>query len=162
MILFRLVLKEHAVVHRPRLAEQLCYAIYSTSIAIKRLYKPMLDAMGVTYPQYLVLNVLWEQGKQSIGSIGDALGLETSTLTPLLKRLETEGFIERVRNPEDERQVMISITDKGQRLEEPSSCLSEALFCNADMELAQLQRLNQEINRLRENIVSRQGAKKPA
>ncbi|MGY3140619.1 DNA-binding MarR family transcriptional regulator [Ewingella americana] len=86
--------------HRPRLAEQLCYSIYSTSIAIKRLYKPLLDAMGVTYPQYLVLNVLWEQGKQSIGGIGDTLALETSTLTPLLKRLENEGFIERVRNPQ--------------------------------------------------------------
>ncbi|NDL61188.1 MarR family winged helix-turn-helix transcriptional regulator [Acerihabitans arboris] len=143
------------MVHRPRLAEQLCYSIYSTAIAIKRLYKPMLDAMGVTYPQYLVLNVLWERGKQSIGGIGETLALETSTLTPLLKRLEAEGFIERVRNPEDERQVMISITDKGKGLEDKSSCLSETLFCSAGLELAQLQRLNQEIIRLRDNIVSR-------
>ncbi|MDN5681320.1 MAG: MarR family transcriptional regulator, partial [Ewingella sp.] len=119
--------------HRPRLAEQLCYSIYSTSIAIKRLYKPLLDAMGVTYPQYLVLNVLWEQGKQSIGGIGDTLALETSTLTPLLKRLENEGFIERVRNPQDERQVMISITDKGKQLEEESIRLSETLFCSSNL-----------------------------
>ncbi|KAA8727911.1 MarR family transcriptional regulator [Ewingella americana] len=150
-------LKEHPVTHRPRLAEQLCYSIYSTSIAIKRLYKPLLDAMGVTYPQYLVLNVLWEQGKQSIGGIGDTLALETSTLTPLLKRLENEGFIERVRNPQDERQVMISITDKGKQLEEESIRLSETLFCSSNLELKELQRLNQEIVALRDNIAQRNG-----
>jgi len=144
------------VAYRPRLTEQLCYSIYSTSIAIKRLYKPLLDAMGVTYPQYLVMNVLWEQGRQSIGGIGETLALETSTLTPLLKRLEVEGFVERVRNPQDERQVMISITEKGKQLEGESICLSETLFHSSAMELAQLQRLNEEIISLRENIVRRQ------
>jgi len=113
--------------------------------------------MGVTYPQYLVLNVLWEQGKQSIGGIGDTLALETSTLTPLLKRLENEGFIERVRNPQDERQVMISITDKGKQLEEESIRLSETLFCSSNLELKELQRLNQEIVALRDNIAQRNG-----
>ncbi|WP_413736787.1 MarR family winged helix-turn-helix transcriptional regulator [Sodalis sp. RH21] len=143
--------------YRPRLAEQLCYSIYSTSIAIKRLYKPLLDAMGITYPQYLVLNVLWERGKLPIGGIGETLALETSTLTPLLKRLEGEGFIERVRNPQDERQVMISITEKGKRLEDESLCLSQMLFSSSEMELAQLQRLNQELISLRDNIVRHHG-----
>ncbi|AHF75795.1 Putative transcriptional regulator [Sodalis praecaptivus] len=140
---------------RPRLGEQLCYSIYSTSLAIKRLYKPLLDEMGVTYPQYLVLNVLWEHDKQTIGHIGDTLSLETSTLTPLLKRLESEGFIRRERSPEDERKVVISLLDKGKALEAKSLCLSDTLLCSSGLALKAIQRLNQEIIALRTNIVQR-------
>ncbi|MET3059734.1 MarR family transcriptional regulator [Serratia marcescens] len=138
---------------RLRLGEQLCYSIHSASLAIRRLYKPLLDEMGVTYPQYLVLNVLWEQGGQSIGQIGDTLMLETSTLTPLLKRLENEGFIRRERSQDDERKVLITLTEKGKALEPRSLCLSQTLFCHASMELSMLQRLNQEIIALRDNII---------
>ncbi|QKJ87624.1 MarR family transcriptional regulator [Paramixta manurensis] len=137
------------------LGEQLCYSIYSASLAIKRLYKPLLDEMGVTYPQYLVLNVLWEQGEQTIGQIGEMLALETSTLTPLLKRLENEDFIRRERRPDDERKVMITLAEKGRALEQQSLCLSQTLFCSSGMALETLQRLNQEIIALRDNIVQR-------
>ncbi len=138
---------------QPRLEEQLCYSIYSTALTIKRLYKPMLDAMGVTYPQYLVLNVLWEQGEQPIGSIGERLALETSTLTPLLKRLESEGFIQRIRNSHDERQVLITLTGKGAALQDGAACLSHALLCSSNLDLEQLQRMNHEIITLRNNII---------
>ncbi|BAE75322.1 Organic hydroperoxide resistance transcriptional regulator [Sodalis glossinidius str. 'morsitans'] len=138
---------------RPRFGEQLCYSIYSASLVIKRLYKPLLDEMGVTYPQYLVLNVLWEQDKQTIGHIGDTLSLEISTLTPLLKRLESEGFIRRERSPGDERKVFISLLEKGKALEAQSLCLSNTLLCSSGLALTTLQRLNQEIIALRTNIV---------
>lgn len=146
---------ESEVTKPPRLEDQLCYSIYSTALAIKRLYKPMLDAMGVTYPQFLVLNVLWEQGEQPIGAIGEKLALETSTLTPLLKRLENEGFIQRLRNVHDERQVMITLTDKGAAVHDKSACLSMTLLSSSHLELGQLQRLNKEIIALRDNIIQK-------
>src|ERR1700709_798647 len=83
---------------------QLCFSVYSTSIAINRLYKPMLDPLGLTYPQYLVLGALWEEDGQTIGAIADRLSLESSTITPLVKRLEAAGFVSRHRNTADERQ----------------------------------------------------------
>ena len=81
------------------LNDQLCYAIYSAGMAIQRLYKPMLDELGLTYPQYLVLNVLWQEDEQTVGGIAEKLALESSTLTPLLKRLEAAGLVRRTRNP---------------------------------------------------------------
>src|SRR3546814_12790540 len=93
-----------------QLGIQLCFAIYSACLAFNRLYQPLLDAMGLTYPQYLVMLALWEQdsqgtGELGVGELGERLFLETSTLTPLLKRLETAGYVPRRRNPADERQV---------------------------------------------------------
>ena len=100
------------------LDDQLCYAIYSAGMAIQRLYKPFLDELGLTYPQYLVLNVLWRNDKQTVGAIAEKLALESSTLTPLLKRLEAAGLVRRARCPEDERQVRVSLTDQGKTLYE--------------------------------------------
>ena len=99
------------------LDEHLCYSIYSASLAIGRAYKPLLDALGITYPQYLVLNVLWERDPQSVGAIAERLMLESSTITPLLKRLEGAGLVGRTRNPSDERQVLIELTRQGSRAE---------------------------------------------
>ena len=98
------------------LEDQLCYSIYSASLAIQRVYKPLLDELGLTYPQYLVLNVLWRNDQQRVGVIADQLGLESSTLTPLLKRLEAAGLVHRARNPENERQVLVELTEKGSAL----------------------------------------------
>jgi DNA-binding MarR family transcriptional regulator len=98
--------------------EQLCFALYTASRAMTTCYRPMLDAMGLTYPQFLVLLVLWERGDSSVTGIGTALQLETGTLSPLLKRLETTGFITRTRQAEDERSVVIGLTDAGRALEE--------------------------------------------
>src|SRR5690606_39076894 len=98
------------------LDDQLCYAIYSAGMAIQRVYKPLLDQLGLTYPQYLVLNVLWRRDEQTVGVIAQQLALESSTLTPLLKRLEAAGLVRRTRNPQNERQVVIGLTDQGRAM----------------------------------------------
>lgn len=104
--------------HCPDLDDLLCFAFHSTAQAIVRANKPMLDALGLTYPQYLVMVVLWAEDDQTVGRIGERLFLESNTLTPLLKRLEAAGYIRRVRSAEDERQVRIRLTDRGRALRE--------------------------------------------
>jgi len=94
----------------------ICFAVYSTGHAFSRVYKPLLEKLGVTYPQYLVLVALWAKDDQTVGSLGEMLFLESSTLTPLLKRLERLEFLTRSRDPEDERQVRIRLTEKGAAL----------------------------------------------
>ena len=98
------------------LDDHLCYSIYSAGIAIQRAYKPVLDELGLTYPQYLVMNVLWHEDRQTVGGIAERLALESSTLTPLLKRLEAAGLIARIRDVQDERRVHISLTAAGRKL----------------------------------------------
>lgn len=116
-----------------QLDNQLCFAIYSAGLAFNRLYKPLLDAMGLTYPQYLVMLALWEQdgqgaGDLGVGALGERLFLESSTLTPLLKRLETAGYVTRRRNPDDERQVRIALTAAGRALKQRATvCPSTVL-----------------------------------
>jgi DNA-binding MarR family transcriptional regulator len=100
------------------LDEQLCFALYTASRAMTGCYRPMLDALGLTYPQFLVLLVLWERGDTSVTGIGNALQLETGTLSPLLKRLEATGFITRTRQAEDERSVVVGLTEAGRDVEE--------------------------------------------
>ncbi|MET0291962.1 MAG: MarR family transcriptional regulator [Steroidobacteraceae bacterium] len=139
------------------LDDQLCYSIYSTGIAIQRAYKPLLDQLGLTYPQYLVLNVLWERESQTVGGIAEALALESSTLTPLLKRLETAGLVRRVRNPENERQVTVSLTSKGRELRSRASCLGESLVEKSGQSPEQLGALNTRVKKLRDAIYSEIG-----
>lgn len=134
------------------LEEQLCFAIYSAGIAIQRAYKPLLDDLGLTYPQYLVLNVLWREDGQTVGKIAQQLALESSTLTPLLKRLETSGLIRRTRNPENERQVIVSATQKGFALRSHAGCLGEALLKASGQKPAALGKLNHEIAQLRDAV----------
>lgn len=100
----------------PDLDELLCFAIHSTAHAIQRANKPLLDRLGLTYPQYLVMVVLWSADGQTVGAIGDRLFLESSTLTPLLKRLQAAGLVERQRDAADERQVRIRLTAAGRAL----------------------------------------------
>lgn len=101
-----------------KLGEFLCFAVYSANHAFNRVYKPLLDKLGLTYPQYLVTVLLWQQDDQTVGELGEKLFLESSTLTPLLKRLEAMGHIKRARDPADERQVRVRLTDKGRALRE--------------------------------------------
>jgi len=101
-----------------KLKSQLCFPLYAASRKIIRLYKPLLDPLGITYTQYLVLLVLWEQDDQFVNDIGEKLILDSGTLTPLLKKLQTAGLIERKRSKTDERNVLISLTQKGKELEE--------------------------------------------
>ena len=98
------------------LGQQLCFAVYSAAHAFNRTYKPLLDRFGLTYPQYLVLLALWQADSMTVKSIGAQLGLDSGTLSPLLKRLETAGFVSRTRDSGDERQVIIRLTEKGKSL----------------------------------------------
>lgn len=134
------------------LEDQLCYAVYSAGMAIQRTYKPLLDELGLTYPQYLVLNVLWREDKQTVGSIADGLALESSTLTPLLKRLETAGLVRRTRNPDDERQVIIALTAEGRALRSRAGCLADALLAASGMSSAELGEINGQLKRLRDAL----------
>ena len=109
------------------LNDQLCFSLYATSMAVTRAYKPMLDQLGITYPQYLVLHALWEQDDRTIGAIAERLALESSTVTPLVKRLEAADLVTRTRNPADERNVQVRLTGRGAEMRERCGCLAEAL-----------------------------------
>jgi DNA-binding MarR family transcriptional regulator len=130
------------------LDDQLCFSLYATSMAINRAYKPMLDQLGITYPQYLVLHALWEQDGRTVGAIAERLALESSTVTPLVKRLEAAGFVTRERNPDDERQVQVGLTERGRAMREQCGCLAEALLERAGMSGEQLGALNLQVQAL--------------
>ncbi|MBR0647140.1 MarR family winged helix-turn-helix transcriptional regulator [Plastoroseomonas hellenica] len=139
------------------LDDHLCYAIYSAGIAIQRVYKPLLDALGLTYPQYLVLNVLWREDGQTVGGIAEKLALESSTLTPLLKRLEAAGLVRRTRNPLNERQVLVALTEAGRALRSRAGCVGESLLAASGQSPAQLGALNREVRALRDAIYRHTG-----
>ena len=134
------------------LDSQLCFSIYSASIAIQRVYKPMLDALGVTYTQYLVLSTLWEKDGMTISAIGDRLALEPSTITPAVKRLEAAGFVTRRRNATDERLVEVRLTRKGMDLHPKTACLTDALLRHSGFEVPQLIDLNKLVQTLRQGM----------
>jgi DNA-binding MarR family transcriptional regulator len=134
------------------LDQQLCFSVYGATIAINRAYKPLLDRLGLTYPQYLVLHALWEADGLTIGAIAERLSLEPSTITPLVKRLEQAGFVERQRNPDDERQVHVRLTAKGRDMRVESACLGELLFRKAGMTVDELIALNRQVQRLRDAV----------
>lgn len=110
-----------------KLENQLCFAIYACSREITKLYQPYLDKIGVTYSQYLVLMVLWERGECTVKEIGDALYLDSGTLTPLLKRMQSAGLINRERSVHDERKVMISLTEQGKNLHDEAVHIPSAM-----------------------------------
>ncbi|WP_354686562.1 MarR family transcriptional regulator [Cupriavidus necator] len=102
----------------PTLSDFLCFAVYSANLAFGKAYKPILEQLGLTYTQYITIVALWEQDNQTVGSLGEKLFLESNTLTPILKKLEAMGYVERQRDPEDERQVRVSLTKAGRKLRE--------------------------------------------
>ena len=132
--------------------DQLFFTVYSTGMAIQRAYKPLLDDLGVTYPQYLVMNVLWREDGRTVGDIADELALEPSTMTPLLKRLEVAGLVRRARNPANERQVVITLTSEGQALRERAGCLGEALLDASGQTMPELSDLNIRLKSLRDAV----------
>ena len=143
-----------------RLEKKPCYAIYSAGLAIQRTYKPLLDELGITYPQFLLLNVLWEEDHLTVGEIGERLAIESSTLTPLLKRMQSAGFVERTRNPDDERQVFIELTERGRSLEPQAACLGPAVFGDlAGMPVERLFRLTEEVKALRDALNAKLAAR---
>lgn len=134
------------------LDNQLCFSIYATNIAINRTYKPMLDSMGITYPQYLVMNALGEQDGSTIGAIANRLLLESSTITPPVKRLEQLGLVERRRSVTDERQVHVWLTDKGRGILIESRCLGQLLIERAGLTEEQFDTLNRQVRNLRDAL----------
>jgi DNA-binding MarR family transcriptional regulator len=133
-----------------KLSNFLCFAIYSANLAFGRAYKPILDKLGLTYTQYIALMALWEEDDQTVGALGEKLFLESNTLTPILKKLESSGYIRRRRDPADERQVRLSLTPAGRHLVEkdPGASLIEATGLGEDFAAMQ-----KSVARLRDNLL---------
>ncbi len=135
----------------PVLGDFLCFAVYSANLAFGRAYKPILDALGLTsYTQYIAIVALWEQDNQNVRSLGEKLFLESNTLTPILKKLETLGYIRRRRDRADERQVIVSLTPEGRRLRERARDLSLEEAAGLGEELPQVQGA---VAKLRDNLL---------
>jgi DNA-binding MarR family transcriptional regulator len=126
------------------------FGLYSAFMAVSRTYKPWLDKLGLTYPQYLVLSVLWEDDDKTIGGIAARLDLEPSTITPLVKRLEQAGHVVRQRNPSDERQVKVQLTEQGRGLRAQTRTLAEAFYGKSGMTPPEVADLNRRVTALRD------------
>jgi DNA-binding MarR family transcriptional regulator len=134
------------------LGNQICFAVYSTAHAFNRVYKPLLDRLGLTYPQYLVMLVLWERDDVPLKDIGEKLFLDSGTLTPLLKRLEASGLIKRTRSTEDERQVLIALTPKGQALREEARAVPQGILSSSACSVGELFAMKNELVALRDKL----------
>lgn len=135
-----------------KLDKQLCFALYSTSLAMTKVYKPLLAELGLTYPQYLVMLVLWERDGLSVSSLGERLFLDSGTLTPLLKRLEAQGLLSRRRSTEDERQLIVELTKAGQTLRQAALRVPLAVACSTGCSIAELQALTRQLQHLRDSL----------
>ncbi len=130
------------------LDQQLCFALYAASRSITGLYRPLLEALGLTYPQYLVMLVLWEQDGLTVRELGQRLQLDSGTLTPLLKRLQSAGLVSRQRRADDEREVDIRLTPTGLALREQANDIPACLAQRLELSLDQMQRLREELKQL--------------
>lgn len=135
-----------------RLDDQLCFALYSASHLMTKAYRPMLTALGLTYPQYLALLVLWEADDLTVGALGERLFLDSGTLTPLLKRMEAQGLVERRRDPADERQVRIRLTEAGRKLEAETRGHYEAMVCGLGVSGAEVKALRDAVAAFRAQL----------
>ncbi|APR84535.1 Organic hydroperoxide resistance transcriptional regulator [Minicystis rosea] len=131
-----------------RLDRQLCFALYRAERAMVQAYRPLLEGLGVTYPQYLVLLVLWERDGLTVKELGERLHLDSGTLTPLLRRMEGHGLLTRARRADDERQVEISLTSQGRRLKQRALRVPAALFDKCGLATTELARLRDELQAL--------------
>ena len=136
----------------PKLDDFLCFAIYSANLAMGRIYKPVLDELGLTYPQYIVLVSLYEEDDQTVGGLGDKLFLDSSTLTPLLKRMEATGLLTRQRDPEDERQVRVRLTPQGRSVREQATAFRGDLVKAIGLSATDFQHLRGQLVKLRTNL----------
>jgi DNA-binding MarR family transcriptional regulator len=137
-----------------RLERQLCFAVYSTAHAFTRAYKPILERVGLTYPQYLVMLVLWERDEMPVKTIGEQLDLDSGTLSPLLKRLEQNGLIARARDPRDERQVIVSLTEKGSKMRGEIDTIMTTIGKATGCGLEDMASLRERLQRLRGNLTA--------
>jgi MarR family transcriptional regulator, organic hydroperoxide resistance regulator len=136
------------------LDNQLCFALYSTSLAMTRVYKPLLDEIGLTYPQYLAMLVLWEQDGLMVSELGERLYLDSGTLTPLLKRLESSGLIARIRAVEDERRVHITLTAAGRKLKAKAAKIPGCIVNASQCSIPELMALTQQVQTLRSRLIA--------
>ena len=136
------------------LDNQVCFALYSASLAMTKLYKPLLDELGLTYPQYLVMLVLWEGDGLMVSELGERLSLDSGTLTPLLKRLESAGLVSRMRAVQDERRVHIHLTAAGRRLKQRAAKVPGCVLSASRCSLPELLQLTQQIRTLRERLTA--------
>ncbi|MDH0748156.1 MarR family transcriptional regulator [Pseudomonas sp. GD03842] len=134
------------------LDNQLCFALYSTSLMMTKVYKPLLQELNLTYPQYLAMLVLWEQDGLTVGEISTRLLTDPGSLTPLLKRLESEGLISRNRSKDDERVVLLTLTDQGKALHEKARRIPHCILAASGISLDQLQALQKDLLGLRGNL----------
>ena len=134
------------------LDNQLCYALYAAAHRMTKSYRPMLERMGLTYPQYLVLLVLWETDGITVSEIGRRLRLDSGTLTPVLKRLETSGLLNRSRRQSDEREVEIALTDQGRALRSEAVTVRQSVMCQLNMSEPEIQAMRADLNALIENL----------
>ncbi|SFK92864.1 MarR family winged helix-turn-helix transcriptional regulator [Shimia haliotis] len=139
---------------RSILDQMLCFEVYSTEHAFSRLYKTLLAPLGLTYPQFLVMILLWETDDQTVNGIGGQLGLESSTLTPLLKRLEKAGLVTRVRDAEDERRVRVALTEAGDALRKEAKGIGTCVAQATGMPEAELKSLLLDLRKLRNGLAS--------
>ena len=135
-----------------RLDNQLCFALYSTSLAMTKLYKPLLEPLGLTYPQYLALLVLWERDALTVSELGERLFLDSGTLTPLLKRMEAAGWLQRERAADDERRVIVSLTAAGRALRQQARAVPVQLAAATGCSAKELAELTQRLQDLRERM----------
>lgn len=140
----------------PRLDDQLCFALHATTRAVVQAYRPFLEPLGITYTQYLTLLVLWERDGLLVGEIGERLEMDSGTLTPLLKRLESEGLLERRRQDDDQRQVRIHLSRKGRALGRRASMIPQEMVCRYaggdPRSIANLVHLRDSLNELRRGL----------
>ena len=131
-----------------RLDQQLCFALYAASRSMTQAYQPLLEPLGLTYPQYLVMLVVWEEDGASVKRLGERLQLDSGTLTPVLKRMEAQGLVERTRDPADERVVRIHLTAAGRALERRARAVPRQLLCKAGLTVPEVLRLRETLSRV--------------
>ncbi len=135
------------------LDNQLCFALYATSLAVTQLYKPLLAPLGLTYPQYLIMLILWEGDGLPLKAIGDRLGQKSGALTPVIKRLENDGLVQRLRRSDDERNLEIRLTTKGQQLRQQALEVNACILRSCATDVEQLGQLKATLDQLRERLV---------
>ena len=156
-------LRKSASVSKPSLARregglsldnQLCFTLYATSLAMTKVYRPLLSRLGLTYPQYIVMLALWEAPELSVGALGEKVALDSGTLAPLLRKLTATGWVERRRSPVDDRSVLISLTPSGRQLSRHAHAVREQIACATQCTDAQIRQLMTDLKRLRAALQS--------
>jgi len=137
-----------------QLDNQLCFALYSTSLAMTKLYKPLLEELGLTYPQYLAMLVLWEQDGLTVSELGERLYLDSGTLTPLLKRMETAGLVSRIRAVQDERRVHITLSPAGRKLKAKAAKIPGCILSATQCSIPELVSLTQQVQSFRKRLTA--------